>query len=233
MKRILFASLFVCNCVFCEEKQTDDVAKLSEAMGQLIGKNLHSMGVQIDIDALVRGMKEGCQGTDLALSEDECIEAIAQIQEKSLALQAEKNLKEANDFLKNNEKNKDIISLEKGKVQYQVTHAGSGDAVQPYNAPLLRYHGRYLNGESIGSSTDSEIISLDETIDGFSKGIIGMREGEKRTIYIHPELGYGPNSLSMPNALLIFEVEVIRADASADAQAASNADDLVTDPLLR
>ena len=52
-----------------------------------------------------------------------------------------------------------------------------------------------------------------------------MREGEQRLLYVHPDLGYGPHGLSMPNALLVFEVELIKADASAEAQAASNAED--------
>ena len=33
----------------------------------------------------------------------------------------------------------------------------------------------------------------------------------------------------MPNALLVFEVELIKADASAEAQAASNAEDSVNE----
>ena len=34
-------------------------------------------------------------------------------------------------------------------------------------------------------------IPLDQTIPGFSKGIVGMKEGEKRRLFVHPDLGYG------------------------------------------
>jgi peptidylprolyl isomerase len=214
--------------LFCEEareEKKNDVAKLSEAMGHLIGKNLQSMGLPIDINALVRGMKDGCDGKEAPLSEDECVQALAALQEETLLLQAEENLAHANEFLAQNLKQNGIISLEKGKVQYQIVKSGSGNAVQPYNSPLLRYKGRYLNGQTFGTSSGDEVISLDETIEGFSKGILGMREGEIRTVYVHPDLGYGRHGLSMPNALLIFEVELLKADASAEAQAASNAED--------
>ena len=221
--------------LFCGEEKTPDVAKLSEAMGHLIGKNLQSMGVPIDIDALVRGMKDASKGNGPALSEDECVQALAQLQEESLSAQAEKNLAEANEFLKGNLKHKGVISLENGKIQYQVVKPGFGNAVQSYNSPLMRYQGRYLNGEAFGSSSGDEVVSVDETIEGFSKGIIGMQEGEVRTLYVHPDLGYGRHGLSMPNALLVFEVELIKADASADAQAASNAEDAIKNdfPAMR
>ena len=131
------------------------------------------------------------KGTTLPLAEDECLQAIAALQEKTLSIESEKNLAEANEFLHRNQKQKGIVSLENGKLQYQVIKPGSGNAVQRYNSPLMRYKGRYLNGQVFGSSSGEEVVTLDETIDGFSKGIIGMREGERRLLYVHPDLGYG------------------------------------------
>ena len=226
---ILFCILFTMPLLGndTEGKKKEDIAQLSEAMGHLIGKNLQSMGLPIDINALVRGMKDGCEGKESPLSEDECIEALATLQEETLSEQSAQNLYEANEFLAQNLKQEGIISLENGKVQYQIVKSGSGRVVQSYNSPLIRYKGRYLDGQAFGASSGDEVVSLDETIEGFSKGIIGMKEGEMRTLYIHPDLGYGPHGLSMPNALLVFEVELIQADASAEAQAASNAEDAI------
>jgi peptidylprolyl isomerase len=227
---IFLSLIFFAYSLFCEENASSDIVNLSEAMGHLIGKNLQSTGVPIDIEALVRGMKEGCKGADCAMSEEKCLEALAALQEKSLTIEADKNLAEANEFLKRNQKQKNIVNLENGLVQYQTVKPGSGNCVQPYNSPLVRYKGRYLNGQTFGSSAGDEMVSLDETIDGFKKGVVGMKEGEVRTLYIHPDLGYGRHAFSMPNALLIFEVELIKADASAEAQAASNAEDAIHDP---
>lgn len=218
-------TLFFVSSLFCEEQKEMDISKISEVMGNLIGKNLQSTGVSLDIDALVRGMKEGCKGKNAAFTEEECLQAITTLQEKALSIEAEKNLTEANEFLKKNAQNKNISTLENGKIQYEILQPGRGNSVQPYNSPIIRYKGTFLNGEVFGASADDEVISLDGTIIGFSKAVTGMKEGEKRKIYIHPDVGYGKKGLSKPNALLVFEVELIKADASANAQAASNAED--------
>ena len=75
------------------------------------------------------------------VSEDECLKAIAALQEKALSIESEKNLAEANEFLHQNQKQKGIVSLENGKLQYQVIKPGFGNAVQRYNSPLMRYKG--------------------------------------------------------------------------------------------
>lgn len=51
-------------------------------------------------------------------------------------------------------------------------------------------------------------MPLSETILGFAKGVEGMREGERRKLYIHPELGYALFGHVAPNSLLIVDVEV-------------------------
>ena len=40
-----------------------------------------------------------------------------------------------------------------------------------------------------------------------------MKEGEKRRLYVHPELGYGTTGQLPPNELLIFDIEVVKANS--------------------
>lgn len=70
------------------------------------------------------------------------------------------------------------------------------------------------------------MISLDETIPGFNKGLIGMKEGEKRTLFIHPDYGYGTSGYLPPNSLLTFEVELIKANSPKSVET----DSLTTSP---
>ena len=57
-------------------------------------------------------------------------------------------------------------------------------------------------------------MPIKQSIPGFAKGMLGMKEGEKRVLYIHPELAYGLTGQLPPNSLLIFEVEIVKANSS-------------------
>jgi peptidylprolyl isomerase len=190
-----------------------DIAKISEAFGHLIGKNIESLGLEFDIDKVVKGLKDSSSGKNSPMSEMECVEAISSIQEKHFKEQAALNLAVADQFLKENASKEGIVSIEEGKLQYKVDAEGQGDAIEESCNPLIRYTGKYVDGTVFGSSQKEEILPMDETIAGISKGLIGMKEGEKRTLYIHPDLGYGTNGILAPNSLLTFEVELIKAHA--------------------
>lgn len=75
----------------CEEV---DVAKVSEAIGHIIGKNLDSFGLDFDLEAVVKGLKEESEGKTSPLNEDECIQAIAQLQDEKIFFISEQELKQ-------------------------------------------------------------------------------------------------------------------------------------------
>jgi peptidylprolyl isomerase len=191
--------------------QAIDVAKLSEAFGHLLGKNLESMGMKFDIAKVMQGFKDSYEGKEAPMTEIECAQSMAAIHEIAFKETASENLKKAEEFLATNEHVEGIISLEDGKLQYLINQEGTGDTVEETSTPLIQYTGKFLDGAVFGASTEEELVNLDETIPGFSKGLLGMKEGEKRTLFIHPDLGYGTHE--PPNSLLMFEVEVVQANA--------------------
>lgn len=178
--------------------------QISEALGNMIGRDLQ--GLSLDYEAFVRGIKEGSEGKESPMTMEECLFALTTIH-------SEANLKEAEDFLARNRNEEGVKSLEEGKVLVRIDEEGKGEVVESSDSPLVRYEGKMLNGQ-IFLSSGEEVLSLDNVIEGLRIGIEGMREGEKRTIYIHPEFGFGGEEPTMPNSLLIFEVEVLRANAS-------------------
>jgi|GEM_PF-1588050 len=198
---------------------TPDSAKLSEALGHMIGKNLQSLNVPIDMEAIAKGLQDEAAGVESPMTDEACVKSL-------LKLQEEKELEEAVAFLNANGKRDGIVCLEGGKLQFEILKSGKGEPVQPYNSPWLR-----LKVEGDPLDAKDEIIALDEAIPGLKRGIVGMREGEVRKLYIHPELAFGSKRpLEGSNTLLIVEVEILKADASSDTHAASNADCL---PILR
>jgi peptidylprolyl isomerase len=201
-----------------EELSKIDLPKVSEAFGHLIGKNLDSLGFEFDMNQVVKGLQDAMAGKESPMNETECIQAISIIQEQAFQKLAKTNLETANQFLAKNSQEMGILELEKSKLQYKVEKEGEGAIVESHFTPLIRYTGRFLDGKIFGSSQEDELISLDETIPGFSKAIIGMKEGEKRTIFIHPDLGYGTNGYLPPNSLLVFDIEVIKANVSPEQE---------------
>lgn len=199
-------------------EQQVDLKKVSEAFGHLIGKNLESLGFEFDINDVIQGMQDSIAGKESPLDESQCVEAISKVQETAFAKLSETNLEKANNFMEKNAKEAGIVALSDGKLHYKTEVAGTGAEVKAENTPLIRYKGSFLDGKVFGESKEDEIVSLEETIPGFSQGIVGMQEGEKRTLYIHPELGYGTSGFLPPNSLLAFEIEVVKAHVEKPAE---------------
>lgn len=195
------------------QEENLDLGKISESFGFLIGKNLDSLGFEFDMERVVKGIQDCAAGKEPPMSETECVQAISMVQERAFQKLAKENLEVADDFMETNKKDSNIVQLEEGKLQYRVEKEGAGEVVQAHFSPLIRYTGKFLDGKIFGSSKEDELISLDDTIAGFSKGIVGMKEGEKRTLFIHPTLGYGMQGYLPPNSLLTFEIEVVKANA--------------------
>lgn len=193
-----------------------DMKKLSEAFGNFIGRNLQSPGIKFDLESLVKGIRAGAAGEPSPLTEKEYEEMMAIVQEKAFKDMSAANLKAANEFMEKNAKTQGVTEIVPGKLQYQVLTAGSGATVESTSSPKIHYTGKYQDGTVFGTSEEMGgpiTIPLTQTIPGFSKGITGMKEGEKRRLFVHPDLGYGTTGQLPPNELLIFDIEVVKANA--------------------
>ncbi|CDR33028.1 FKBP-type peptidyl-prolyl cis-trans isomerase [Criblamydia sequanensis] len=206
-----------------QDNQDLDLKKLSQAFGHFIGRNLKSPGISFDVEGVIAGIRDGYQGKPAPMSDQEYESAMNKLQEKAYAALAKENMAAAVVFLNKNSREKNVKEIEPGKLQYMILSEGRGDEVQAHASPLIHYTGKYIDGTVFGSSEEVGgpiTIPLDQTIPGFSKGLVGMKEGEKRRLFVHPELGYGMLGNLPPNALLIFDVEVVKAsnpDSNKDA----------------
>lgn len=197
-----------------------DTNCLSRALGHLVVKQLQNPGIQFNIDKIIQGMRDEKAGKPSPMSEEEYEQAIALIQENLFLQVAEKNLSEANAFLQTNQKSDGVICLSP-KLQYRVEHVGQGSEVKQDSIPLIHYTGKLMDGTIFASSHENDkpiSLPIKQTIPGFSEGLLGMKEGEKRVLYIHPELAYGIAGQLPPNSLLVFEVEVLLADTQLGGQ---------------
>lgn len=212
-----------------------DMTKLSEAFGHFIGRNLNAPGVKFDLESIIKGMREGAAGKPAPMSDQDYEAMMVKVQESAFKQLAQDNLKAANDYLLKNAKEANVIEIEPGKLQYKIITEGKGAVVGEHSVPQIEYVGQYIDGTVFGSSEQSGgpiSIPLDQTIPGFSKGIMNMKEGEKRRLFVHPDLGYGTSGQLPPNSLLIFDIQLLKADTAKDANPKhSNARDADLLPL--
>ncbi len=94
---------------------------------------------------------------------------------------------------------------------------GKGKEAKRGNNVKVHYTGWLKDGKKFDSSYDRGTpfefkLGRGEVIQGWDRGVVGMKEGGKRKLTIPPELGYGSRgagNVIPPNATLIFEVELL------------------------
>lgn len=223
-----------------EKPDQIDMKKLSEAFGHFIGRNLQSPGLKFDLEGIITGIREGAAGKPAPLTEKEYEEMMSAVQERAFKEMSSTNLKAANDFMVKNKTAEGVTEVVPEKLQFTIIKEGTGPVVEPHSAPKIHYTGKYQDGTVFGTSEEMGgpiTIPLDQTIPGFSKGILGMKEGEKRRLFVHPDLGYGTTGQLPPNELLIFDIDLVKANsddakhkgAKSDSDGDEEDDDLFID----
>ncbi len=204
---------------FPEANTAQKVLEASEAIGVLMAKSIQTLGISCDTDKIVQGFKDALQGREKLKSEMEYVEIIAHAQEAVFKEMALENLKKTEAFLNQNKSIDGIKELEANKLQYKVEKEGTGPVVDENSTPIIRYTAKFLDEAIEEPAKDESRINLreDELIVGFKKALIGMKEGEKRIVYIHPDLAFKTKEYNRhTNSLLTFEIEVVKADAPAE-----------------
>lgn len=214
IRKLFLLALLCTGSLIADDSKNEE--KLDEAFGHFIGRNLNNPGIHFDVEKVIKGIRDGAAGKPAPLSDEEYQRLMTINQEKAMKALTLENLKKANEFLDKNAKEKGIVIVEPGKLQVQILKEGTGEAVVETSTPQIEYTGSLLDGEVFGSSAETGgpiTVPLDQIIPGFKKGVIGMKEGERRKIFVHPELGYGEEGPLPPNSLLIFEVTLLKANA--------------------
>jgi len=112
----------------------------------------------------------------------------------------------------NNSNDKKNMGLE-----IKTTQEGTGDRVIKSGDHIsVHYTGKLTNGTVFDSSVSRGVpfdftIGQGMVIEGWEQGFIGAKVGEKRTLTIPAEMGYGSRDMgTIPaNSTLIFDVEVV------------------------
>jgi FKBP-type peptidyl-prolyl cis-trans isomerase len=113
-------------------------------------------------------------------------------------------------------KRSDTSSLE-----WEIIKEGEGETPKAGQRVVVHYTGWLDENGKPGKKFDSSIdrgrpfeftIGIGHVIKGWDEGVMKMKKGEKRVLYIPASLGYGARgagAIIPPNADLIFEVELL------------------------
>jgi len=205
--------------------------QISYLLGMDNARGMQSTGIALDVDAYQEGFADVLANAEPKLSEEQTAEAIQVFQEKMIAkreemqkaelevfeIEANANLKEGQAFLEANGAKQDVVTTESG-LQYKVITEGTGSKPTAESTVEVHYAGRLLDGTEFDSSIKRGVpvkFGVTQVIAGWTEALQLMSEGSKWELYIHADLAYGAGGQGPigPNAVLIFEVELLKANA--------------------
>ena len=195
--------------------------RASYAIGLDMGNSVEQMGGDLDLDILIRGLRDALGEQEPQMDQQETAQVMReffqQLQEANALRQQE--LMETNRlageaFLAENRTKVGVVATPSG-LQYEVLTEGTGQSPSATNQVTVHYEGKLLDGNVFDSSYERgepAVFRVSGVIAGWTEGLQLMKVGSKFRFFIPPNLGYGENGAGEdigPNATLIFEVELL------------------------
>lgn len=206
-----------------------DIKKLSESYGHALGQSLINSGLGLDPDLVVQGLKSAVDGKAFPMALPDYERSMASLQNIASEFLTKANLDDANNFFQEIKTEGQAVMLEEGKVAYEradVEPDTKQTAADDNSTVLVIVTARLLDGrhfftcpaaDETGESVHPLTLPLKTAPPALAKGIVGMRENESRLLYVHPEACEGMaemfGDLLPPNALLIFDLQLVSANA--------------------
>jgi len=195
--------------------------KASYSFGVDFAKRLKQQGIELDISALNRGIKDQASGSTLAMEAGEMTQVKAEYTEQLRAKLvqeqqqlAAKNLEAGKQFLAENAKKEGVVTTASG-LQYKVISSGDGKMPKAEDTVTTHYRGTLIDGREFDSSYSRgqpASFPVKGVIKGWTEALQLMKVGDKWELYIPSELAYGEaqrSELIQPNSTLVFELELL------------------------
>jgi FKBP-type peptidyl-prolyl cis-trans isomerase FklB len=194
--------------------------KTSYGIGVGVARDFKLRGVELEVDAFLKGLKDELSGSKLLMTEkdldatmDAYVRELRLKKEEADKIAAEENRKAGAAFLAANAKKEGVRTLPSG-LQYKVLKEGKGDKPTEADAVTINYRGSLIDGKEVDSSygkAEPTIMKMTGLIPGLMEALKLMSPGSKWQIFIPSELAYGDRKVYQigPNTALIFEVELL------------------------
>ncbi len=236
MKKILFAALAALLLLSCQAKtpKSTDAASTADksaataakptkadigyAFGVLIGADLKTTAVDVDLAAFQKGVKDALVNKKTKVTNEAASETVQTAIADARVKKTEINLVAEKKFLETNKAKKGVLTTASG-LQYEVLKEGTGLKPAATDTVKVDYVGTLTDGTEFDSSIkrkEPAVFPLNGVIPGWTEGIQLMAVGSKYKFYIPSALAYGERgagNVIEPNTTLVFEVDLLSIEA--------------------
>jgi FKBP-type peptidyl-prolyl cis-trans isomerase FklB len=206
----------------------DQKDRVSYSVGAQTGRALRTAdGAEVNLDALVKGLRDGLEGNRLAIPEKEMqglLQGFQQMLRQKMAAShgraVAENRRKAMEFFAENKTKPGMVLLASG-VQYEILRSGTGPLPKESDVVTANYRGMLLNGTEFDGTEPGRPAHLKVSglIAGWKEALKLMPVGSHWKLYIPPQLGYGERGVGAdigPNETLVFDVELLATDLAKD-----------------
>ena len=221
MSRYLFLVFGLAICVADASEQpssnTTTVAPhdLAYSLGASLGERLRQEVPDLQIQALLDGLKQAYQGKPLALDNARIEQILSQHEAQNSAdaqlPQSEKALAAEQQFLSREKAAAGVRQLADGILLTELAK-GTGNKPSASDEVQVNYVGRLPDGTVFDKSTQPQWFRLDSVISGWSSALQQMPVGAKWRLVIPSAQAYGADGageLIPPYTPLVFEIELL------------------------
>lgn len=201
--------------VFAQSKNSPALSreKTGYAIGVTIGRNMKNLGIDIDPDMIVRGIRDTSRG-QLNMTDQEIKTTLDNYEKEIVRKLSAKNKQEGEAFLKDNKERKSVVTLPSG-LQYMILKEGKGPVPKASDLVTLHYKAKMIDGVEFESSywnNRPAEITVSRAIKGWTEALTKMPTGSIWRLYIPSELAYGEagaGPMIGPNAVIVCDLELL------------------------
>lgn len=194
-------------------------AKACLVMGYDLVSQYKSVGVTLDVEALIQGIRLAAEGKEMPLSDEDCAAVVnafnQQIDARRIAMAneaIEKNMAAGQAFQKQYSEKHGIAPLPSGVI-YRLIQEGTGATPVQENFVKLHYTGKLVDGSVFQTSVGGEPVefAVSGVVRGMTECLLKMKVGEKCEMVLPAETAWGAEAPPMigPGQTVIFEVELL------------------------
>ena len=198
-----------------------DKSSLGYAIGFDMGEGLAAQKVDVDIEQMIRALRDGYAKREPSVSRDK-LEATLQAFQQKMASEAKaqydadlaSNKSKSNAFLAANKSKPGVTVLPSG-IQYKVIDAGSGAKPTTASTVGMQYSAALITGREFANTRSQPNPTVegkvsDFPIPGIREVLVMMPVGSRWEVVLPPEKAFGDNPRPIgPGQAVVFDVKLV------------------------